>query len=202
MTLPPEYPYGPRPPRRRKKWPWVLGSSVVAFFVLVVAAGVSAGGNSGTTGGHGSTSGSFAGSPASTVEPTPESGPVRLAFGESHTWRGGETILVSPPREHKESNQFLAAPSGKRYVALDVSVRNNGNDEYQVMSTKLTVQHAGRVAQQNYMAGDPLPDVQLPPGGETTFTEVYEISDETGELQVSVQPNMFAADTVYFTGQF
>lgn len=75
-------------------------------------------------------------------------------------------------------------------------------NEYNVRSTELTVQHNGRVAQQNHTAGDVLPDVELPPGGSTTFASVYEIGAEPGELQVLVQPHLLAADTVYYTGRF
>lgn len=200
MTYQPNYPYPPQPqpPRKRKRWPWVVAG--VAGFLVVVSATIDTA-NDAASDVYASPESTQAAAPAEVTE-TQESGPVTLAFGESHTWRGGEVITVSAPSEHKETNQFLRAPSGKRYVAFDVTVRNSGDDEFQVMSTKLTVQHAGRVAQRNYMAGDTLPDLQLPPGGETTFTEVYEIGDEAGELRVSVQPNMFAADTVYFVGEF
>lgn len=125
---------------------------------------------------------------------------VNLAFGQTHSWPGGETITLSQPQEQTPENPYLA-PDG-RLVAVDVTVRNDGSDEYQVMETKLTAQHNGRVAQQDYLSGDPLPDVQLPPGGETTFTTVYEVGAEPGELKISVQPNYFAEQTVYFTGQF
>lgn len=127
-------------------------------------------------------------------------GPVNLAFGQAHTWPGGESITVSQPQEQTAENPYLA-PEG-RLAAVDVTVRNNGDDELQVSSVSLTAQHDGRVAQQDYLSGDPLPNVQLPPGGETTFTAVYEVGADPGELQISVQPNYFAEDTVYFKGQF
>lgn len=46
MSMPPEYPYPPRqaePPKKRKKWPWIVGGSV-GVFVLFAAIGA-AGGN-------------------------------------------------------------------------------------------------------------------------------------------------------------
>ncbi|MHA6803403.1 DUF4190 domain-containing protein [Salinifilum ghardaiensis] len=125
-----------------------------------------------------------------------------LSFGESHTWQGGETVTVSTPTEYTPDNEFLAAPEGKRYASVDVTIRNGGDAEHQVMQTELTAQHNGRVAQQNHMAGDPLPDAQIPPGGETTFTAVYEVGAAPGEFRLSVQPNAFAAETAYFTGEF
>ena len=137
------------------------------------------------------------------ASPLPASGadgPVNLAFGQAHTWPGGESITVSQPQEQTSENPYLA-PQG-RLAAVDVTVRNNGDDEFQVSSITLTAQHDGRVAQQDYLSGDPLPNVQLPPGGQTTFTAVYEVGANPGELQISVQPNYFAEDTVYFKGPF
>ncbi|RCW39688.1 uncharacterized protein DUF4352 [Halopolyspora algeriensis] len=167
--------------------------------ILVIAVASNGGGGDTTT----PAPGPVAVQPANPAAPAPDSNqPLNLAFGQQHTWSGGETILISEPQSYTEDNPYLGPPEGKRYVALDVTVRNDGTDEYNVMGTKLTVQHNGRVAQQNYMAGDALPDVELPPGGSTTFTSVYEIGTDPGELQVSVQPSAFAADTAYFTGQF
>ncbi|GAB3559053.1 hypothetical protein J2S53_001590 [Actinopolyspora lacussalsi] len=125
----------------------------------------------------------------------------KLGFGDKHTWGGGETISVSKPSPYTESNQFLQPETGKRYVQFDVHVVNNGDAEYNVASVDITAQHAGKVAQQNYAAGDQLPNTQLPPGGDVTYTMVFTVSEEPGELQVSVQPNVFAANTVYFTGK-
>lgn len=198
----------PPQPKKRKKWPWILGGLVVLAIVFG-AAGAESGGNTAPSAGSDTTADANTADGKTATEQNGQkasgqdsSGVTRLGFGETYTWPGGEAITVSTPEEHTSSNQFLTAPSGKRYVAFDVTITNNGDDEYNAMSTKLTVQHDGQVAQQNYMAGDTLPDVQLPPGGSTTFTSVYEIGEATGKLQVSVQPNVFATDTVYFTGKF
>ncbi|MDR7304215.1 DUF4352 domain-containing protein [Haloactinomyces albus] len=197
---PPQY-------KKRKKWPWIVGGLVLIAFIFGAANA-----QDNATPSAGSETANADAQAADKQEqqnPAPEentqqdsSGVTRLDFGETHTWSGGEVITVSAPEEYTSSNQFTQAPEGKRYVALDVTITNKGDDEYNAMSTKLTVQHNGQVAQQNHMAGDSLPDVQLPPGGSTTFTSVYEIDEETGKLQVSVQPNVFASETVYFSGQF
>lgn len=199
----PGVPASAHPVKKRKKWPWIVGGLVALIVVLsaISAPSQAPSGNSGDTANTAGSSQENTGSGQGTTGEN-ESKVVRLTFGQTHTWRGGEAITVSKPREYTASNRFLKAPEGKRYVAFDVTITNNGDDEYNVMAVKLTVQHNGQVAQQNYAAGDVLPDVQLPPGGSTTFTSVYEIGDATGKLQVSVQPNVFAVDTVYFTGKF
>ncbi len=192
----------PAPIKKRKKWPWIVGG--LALLVFVFGAAGSQDGGSSTAQSNTAAAGSAGDAKPAGPEPTEKDAPkvARLSFGETHTWSGGEAITVSTPEEYTTSNRFMSAPEGTRYVSFDVTVTNTGDDEYNVMATKLTVQHNGQVAQRNYMAGDTLPDVQLPPGGSTTFTSVYEISDKTGKLQVSVEPNVFASNTVYFTGQF
>ncbi|MER7014634.1 DUF4190 domain-containing protein [Saccharopolyspora sp. NPDC000359] len=134
-----------------------------------------------------------------TVESTGE--PTRLEFGQAHKWSTGEVISIAQPQPYTESNQFLQPPAGKRYVQLEVTVRNESDREYNVITSTITAQHGGRVAQQHYMAGDPLPNAQVPPGGEVTYTAVFEIGAEPGELQISVQPSPFAQDTAFFVGQ-
>ncbi|PRW65222.1 DUF4190 domain-containing protein [Actinopolyspora mortivallis] len=152
--------------------------------------------------------GSPGGESSSSERPTPESSAdsssgssTELDFGEKHTWPGGETISISEPGPYTANNQFLQPQQGKRYVQFDVHVVNDGNDEYNVGSVTITAQHGGKVAQQSYAAGDQFPNSELPPGDEVSYTMVFEIPEEPGELQVSVQPNAFAADTVYFTGK-
>lgn len=133
--------------------------------------------------------------------PAPASETVRMNFGEEHSWSGGETISISPPTVYTASNQFMQPAEGNRYVQFDVNVMNNGEDDYNVIGTTISAQHNGHVAEQNPMAGDSFPNSQLPPGGDVAFTMVFEVSEEPGELQVSVQPGVFAANTAYFTGQ-
>lgn len=124
---------------------------------------------------------------------------VELGFGESYTWPGGESITVSAPQSFSADNMFNE-PEG-RFVSMDVTIVNNGTETYQGMQADFTVQHNGRPAQENWMDSDTLPDVQIPPGGQTTITLVYDIGSEPGEITVSAQPNMFAATTVYYVGQ-
>lgn len=150
----------------------------------------------------GMVSGADAPAPQVPQVPQQDQGPAMAEFGETYTWRGGEAITISAPREHTSHNQFLAAPDGKRYAAVDVTVNNGSDQPYQVMLTQLSAQHAGHVAKENYTAGDPLPNAEIPPGGDVTFTKVWEINEQPGELQVSVKPNAFAGKTVFFKGQY
>lgn len=126
---------------------------------------------------------------------------IRLGFGETHTWSGGEEITVAAPVATSESAPFTEPPEGRRHVSLDVTITNKGDVDYNVVQTTLTAQHNGRAAPENPILGDTLPTVQLPPGDSTTFTIVYEINATPGDLQVSVQPSLFATNTVYFSGK-
>lgn len=134
-------------------------------------------------------------------DPAAPSEVVRVHFGAEHSWPGGETISISEPTEYTDSNSFAPPAEGNRYVQFDVTVVNNGNDDYNVMESTISAQHNGRVAEQNFAAGGQFPNAQIPPGDDVTYTMVFEIGKAPGELQVSVQPNMFAAGTVYFTGR-
>jgi hypothetical protein len=125
---------------------------------------------------------------------------IKLGFGESYTWSGGEEITVSAPEAFTGADNTFNAPNG-RYVSFDVTIVNNGSSSYQGIQADFTVQHNGRPAQENWMDSDTLPDVQIPPGGQTTITLVYDISSEPGEITVSAQPNMFANTVVYYLGQ-
>lgn len=129
--------------------------------------------------------------------------PAVAQFGDTHTWSGGEAITIAAPREHTPDNQFMAAPEGKRYVATDVTVRNGSDRPYQVVGAVLTAQHGGHVAQEEFLAGgDTLPNAEIPPGGEVTFTKIWKINAQPGELQLSVKPNPVAGKTVFFKGEF
>jgi hypothetical protein len=131
-----------------------------------------------------------------------DQGAANANFGETYTWSGGEAITISAPREHTPDNPFMAAPDGKRYVAVDVRVQNGSDQPYQVMLTQLSAQHGGHVAQENFAAGDPLPNAEIPPGGDVTFTKVWEVDSTPGNLQISAKPNAFAGKTVFFNGRF
>jgi hypothetical protein len=143
--------------------------------------------------------------PGAQQEQPPSSAPVpalRLPFGERHTWPKGRTISILPPVHYEETSQFSRPPEGKRHVQFDVAVRNGGDTAYNVINATITVTHNGRLAQQHFGAGDPIPVAQLPPGGEVLYTVVFEIGAEPGELEVSVQPTFAAEETAHFAGPF
>lgn len=124
------------------------------------------------------------------------------AFGDTATWSGGEQIRVSAPQPVSAENPYLGPNDGKRWVAVDVTVTNGGTRPYDVVTTAFTAQHSGRVAQEAYMSNqnDSLPQTALAPGQSVSFTKVFEIESSSGDLQLSVKPNLFAATTAYFTG--
>lgn len=135
--------------------------------------------------------------PALTAHPN---APTEVAFGQPLAWPGGEQITISAPQAYDDPNPYLDTPG--RSASLDVTVVNGSDTPYNVMETTITAQHDARVAQQNFLAGNPLPNVELAPGDSTGFTVVYDVGNETGPLTLSVKPNYFAAETRYVTGEF
>ncbi|MPZ65550.1 MAG: superinfection immunity protein [Pseudonocardiaceae bacterium] len=184
-----------------KSWPArhpvLLAGSIVMAVGFVVSVASSAASGPTQPAGDTSAVGSSAGS--DDTGGTAQDQVINLEFGDSYSWPGGEEITVSAPESFTADNMFNE-PDG-RYVSMDVTIVNNGDGSYQGMEADFTVQHNGRPAQENWMDSDTLPDVQIPPGGQTTITLVYDIGTEPGEITVSAQPNMFASTAVYYVGQ-
>ncbi|MGW0894552.1 DUF4190 domain-containing protein [Saccharopolyspora sp. NPDC002578] len=126
--------------------------------------------------------------------------PIELGFGQTHTWKGGESVQVSEPRKFKKSNPY-ELPSGARAVEVDLTITNGTGDEINPVTWDITATHDGRATQPVY-SDDIFANAQIPPGGTLTITRGFQITSDSGELRISVQPNFFATDTVYFHGPF
>lgn len=125
---------------------------------------------------------------------------LRLPFGERHTWPDGRTITILQPVPYEENSEFSRPPAGRRHVQFGVAVHNGGQDAYSAVTATISVAHNGRVAQQHFGAGDPMPLAQLPPGGDALYNMVFEIGAEPGELQVSVLSSFATEEAVHFVG--
>lgn len=121
-------------------------------------------------------------------------------FGDTQFWPDGQTVQVSQPREHHEDNPYLLAP-GDRAVEVDLTITNKTDSEINPLSWNITAVHSGRPAHP-ILGDDALTNAQVPAGGSITLTRAFKVSPESGELQLSVQPDFFAQKTAYFRGQF
>lgn len=126
---------------------------------------------------------------------------VDVGFNQPYTFSGGETVTVSAPAEFSAENPYMDAPAGKRLVQTTVTVHNGTDRAFNAASVTLTAQHGGQVASQSYLNSDALPNAEVPPGGDVSFSTVWEISAEPGELRISAKPNAFAQTTAYWIGQ-
>lgn len=124
-----------------------------------------------------------------------------VGFDQPYTFSGGETVTVSAPAEFSAENPYMDAPAGKRLVQTTVTVHNGTDRAFNAASVTLTAQHGGQVASQSYLNSDALPNAEVPPGGDVSFSTVWEISAEPGELRISAKPNAFAQTTAYWIGQ-
>lgn len=123
-----------------------------------------------------------------------------LDFGGTHVWRGGESVQVLAPQEHRSSNPYLIDPES-RGVAVELVITNGTDDEINPITWEVTATHGGRPAG-FALEDDPFTNVQIPPGDTLTITRLFQVSSEPGELRISVAPSSFAADTAYFHGEF
>lgn len=126
--------------------------------------------------------------------------PKKLAFGKAHVWPGGEGVVVSAPAKYTESNPFLLRDN-ERGVSVDITITNKTGDEINPISWDITATHGGRPAEE-IMGEDRFANAKIPAGGELTLTRAFKVGPEPAELQISVAPNMFAENTVYYRGDF
>ncbi|MEU6131114.1 DUF4190 domain-containing protein [Saccharopolyspora sp. NPDC047091] len=130
-------------------------------------------------------------------DPAPEV--IELGFGQTHTWRGGESVQVAEPKEH-QGNPYLH-DSGSRAVAVDLTITNGTTDEINPMFWNITATHGGRPAQFS-LEDRSFVNAEVQPGGTLTITRIFDVAPEQGDLRISVAPSHYAADTAYFHGDF
>ena len=99
-----------QPPKKKRRWPWVLG----AIVLLIIIVGVSGGGEDGAT----TTAAPAAGSDTSAA---PASGEQTLTYGQEATV-GDLVITASAPEK-------VSQPYGGDQYCSDVTYRNTGSDQ-------------------------------------------------------------------------
>ncbi|MDR7300617.1 DUF4190 domain-containing protein [Haloactinomyces albus] len=138
--------------------------------------------------------------PPTQVDKQATNAPTKLAFGEKHEWPGGEAVVISAPTKYTETNPLILGEN-ERGAAVDITITNNTGDEINPISWDITATHGGRPAE-TILGDDTFADAAIPAGGELTITRAFKVGTESAELQVSVAPNVFAENTVYYHGTF
>lgn len=100
----------------------------------------------------------------------------RLAVGETVSW-DNEAVTVAAPERYTADNPFMRADPGNRLVAVEITFENIGDTPHDVITSEITATFDGNVVEMNMN------------------------SEETGELRISVRPDVLASDTAFFSGR-
>lgn len=116
------------------------------------------------------------GSPA--TPPPTAAPPAALAFGQTHTWPGGDTVTVSAPRRMSEEPSSTDGHAGQ-FLVVDVTVRNGGTgvrsaQQYLTLATinDRSVDYAVMRGHADLVRSS----ASIPPGGSLTWSEAYPVA--------------------------
>jgi hypothetical protein len=126
------------------------------------------------------------------------------AFGERRSVARDLVIEVSEPKSITPSD--TAYPASKRAVAFDITVTNEGTEDFRTDQFKVSATTDGRSARQvvdstqGYTGSGDLPTV-LSPGKATHLTIAFAAPTEPVAVELRVEPADVAGGTADFAGQ-
>jgi hypothetical protein len=126
------------------------------------------------------------------------------AFGERRSVAHGLVIEVSEPKSITPSD--TAYPAAKRAVGFEITVTNEGNEEFRTDRFQVSATTDGHTARQvvdstqGYTGSGDLPDV-LSPGRAAHVTIAFAAPSEPVAVELRVEPADVAGGTADFAGQ-
>jgi hypothetical protein len=126
------------------------------------------------------------------------------AFGERRSIPGGLVIEVSEPKSITPSD--TAYPASKRAVAFEITVTNEGNDEFRTDRFQVSATTDGHTARQvvdstqGYAGSGDMPPV-LAPGKAAHVTIAFAAPTEPVAVELRVEPADVSGGTADFAGQ-
>lgn len=110
----------------------------------------------------------------------------------------GKTITVNSVNPYVSRNQFLAPKSGNRFVAVDVTLRNDSNDAY-----NYNVLEFGLQDNEDYSYTNAVTDIEpyltvgaIQPGQTTRGFIAYEIPSENEPVKLIYTPDFWGTSQV------
>jgi hypothetical protein len=126
-----------------------------------------------------------------------------IAFGGQYRFDDGLTVAVSAPKSFRPSRS--AYPQCPRAAAFEISIRNDGDQPYQLSGLSVSATTAGAVAKQvvdstqGYTGVvDAGKDVQ--PGRDAQLTLAFAVPDQPAQLRLSVRPASASPVVVVYSG--
>lgn len=169
-------------------------STLLAAFVLLVVAGC---GVTGQASGGSTTAGGQA------LEQGAAPAVQAVDFGGQYRFRDGVTIVVSTPKSFRPSGS--AYPHSERAVAFEISIRNDGNQPYQLSGLSVSATVAGTAAKQlvdstlGYI-GIVDADKDVPPNRNAQILVAFAVPDQPTPLRLSVRPSKTSPLSAVYSG--
>lgn len=142
--------------------------------------------------------------PAAAESDAPPAGTDPAPFGERRSLQDGLVIEVSEPKSITPSD--TAYPTSKRAVAFDITVSNEGDEEFRTDRFQVGATTDGHSARQvvdstqGYTGSGDLPPV-LAPGRSAHVTIAFAAPTGPVAIELRVEPADIAGGTADFAGQ-
>ncbi|MCE0763489.1 hypothetical protein LWC35_11325 [Pseudonocardia kujensis] len=168
----------PTPPKKRKKWPWIIGALIL--IPILGFAGCTA----------------LVGGAVKAVDDARQGGTVNL--GETYTYASGIALSASAPKPHNPKNQFIVAKNEQGWEST-VTITNGSTKPIGASLVTMSATANGAPTQQYWGDGNGLPTQQIAPGQSLAVPFQFKTPKGTkGSLQIAVAAEL--NEPVFFNG--
>lgn len=133
--------------------------------------------------------------------PSPAEREPNPSFGDDWTYENGVTVTLSQPADYTPSDSSFDPSNAPAHVTFEVTVTNDGEEDYDPVLLSLSAQSGSTPAEQIFDSAQGVggsPSTTLLPGRSVTFPVAFGVQDPT-DLVVEVSPG-FEYQSVVFTG--
>ncbi|WP_214368327.1 hypothetical protein [Pseudonocardia sp. H11422] len=168
----------PTPPKKRKKWPWIVGALIL--IPILAFAGCTA----------------LVGGAVKAVDDARQGGTVSL--GETYTYASGIALSASVPKPHDPKNQYIVAKNEQGWEST-ITITNGSTNPIGASLVTMSATANGAPAQQYWGDGNGLPTQQIAPGQSLAVPFQFKTPKGTkGPLQIGVTAEL--NEPVFFNG--
>lgn len=137
-------------------------------------------------------------SSSSTSTSSDEGSSKTKPFGSTFTWDDGVAVTISKPRSFQPSPYAASDNKFKKFVVVDVTLKNGSKEPYNAMTLTTTATSGDKQSDGVFDSekGIDLPTADILPGKTLTWKQAYGV-DDTGDLVIAVD-NGFGNATGYY----